>query len=527
MPDQKRNLRALAKTDYAVGARYKEYWMGQRLRWNTRVGWWDLCTPLSKTNARALVAAPLPHPLNTSTIGNVDLRQPEIYDEAMPKPCLPPVYPSGPLNLNPDGSTITYMKSHVGPNATNWEQADAEEMERLFTTGTLRPTMPDDIPEDKKATYVNPVCSEKLKDDGALKFRTRATIGGDRIDYPYSTTAITAELKAIKILLNAMISDNAEFTTIDLEDFYLGTSLPFPEFIRIPVKFIPKTIIAFYKLKQFIQKGVLYCAVLKTHYGLPQAGALSQERLFDHLERNGYYQLFHSPSILRNHNGTVRFSLVVDDFAVVWSNKTDMNHFIQTLRQLYTVQVDWNDSKYLGMTIDIDRKERHVTLSMPGYITKLLRRARPQGVKSATTPTMYTAPNYKFPKAQTATTNDTPLASPAQQREIQVAVGTLLYYARSIDPSILTVVHELGSVQAKPTVEDIRKMERLLQYVSSHQHYSIRFHASSRQLQIQSDASYLCRTRARSVLGGLHFCRNINWYRYYTPQYRTQLVGTG
>ncbi len=74
-------------------------------------------------------------------------------------------------------------------------------------------------------------------------------------------------------------------------------------------------------------------------------------------------------SYFHNHNGTVRFSLVVDDFAVVWSSKTDMNHFIQTLRQLYTVEVDWNGGKYLGMTIDINRKERHVTLSMPGYIT--------------------------------------------------------------------------------------------------------------------------------------------------------------
>jgi hypothetical protein len=37
-----------------------------------------------------------------------------------------------------------------------------------------------------------------------------------------------------------------------------------------------------------------------------------------------------------------------------------MNHFIHTLRQLYTVKVDWNGSKYLGMTIDINRKERHV-----------------------------------------------------------------------------------------------------------------------------------------------------------------------
>jgi hypothetical protein len=47
--------------------RYKAFWMGQRLRRNIRV--WDLCTPLSKTNARALVAAPLSRPLNTSATG--------------------------------------------------------------------------------------------------------------------------------------------------------------------------------------------------------------------------------------------------------------------------------------------------------------------------------------------------------------------------------------------------------------------------------------------------------------------------
>ncbi len=89
------------------------------------------------------------------------------------------------MNLNQDGTTITYKKSHKGPYAAQWAQADADEMERLFKSGTLRPIMHCDIPSDKDATYLNPVCSEKVKDDGALQLRTRATISGDRIDYPY------------------------------------------------------------------------------------------------------------------------------------------------------------------------------------------------------------------------------------------------------------------------------------------------------------------------------------------------------
>jgi hypothetical protein len=95
-----------------------------------------------------------------------------------------------------------------------------------------------DIPAGKNATYVNPICSEKLRDTGAIKIRTRATIGGDQIDYPFNTTAVTANLESIKLLLNAMISDKINLSTVHLEDFYLGTPLPHPEYIRIPTRFI-------------------------------------------------------------------------------------------------------------------------------------------------------------------------------------------------------------------------------------------------------------------------------------------------
>ncbi len=216
---------------------------------------------------------------------------------AMPKCNLLPVFPSGPLNLNPDGTEIKYRKSHAGPHAAYWDRADGEEIERLFTTGTIRPILFKDIPADRIVTYVNPICVEKKNDDGSLKFRTRLTIGGDRIQYPYDTTAVTAELESLKILLNCMISEDANFSTIDLTDFYLGTDLPHPEYIRIPIRLIPKKVIEFYDLEKFITSNALLCSVHKTHYGLPQAGALSQQRLFRHLQRHGYNPLPSSHSV--------------------------------------------------------------------------------------------------------------------------------------------------------------------------------------------------------------------------------------
>ncbi len=47
----------------------------------------------------------------------------------------------------------------------------------------------------------------------------------------------------------------------------------------------------------------------------------------------------------------------------------------------------------------------------------------------------------------------------------------------------------------------MQKMERLLQYLSKHKDYGIRYYASNMQLQGQSDASYLSRPRAKSVCG--------------------------
>jgi hypothetical protein len=116
---------------------------------------------------------------------------------ALPKNELAPVFPTGPLNLNPDGFTINYRKSHSGPHAKYWVNADGKEIERLFVTGTIKPVLFVDVPNDKVITYVNPVCVEKIYDDGTVKFRTRLTIGGDRIQYPYDTSAVIAEMEAI------------------------------------------------------------------------------------------------------------------------------------------------------------------------------------------------------------------------------------------------------------------------------------------------------------------------------------------
>jgi hypothetical protein len=88
---------------------------------------------------------------------------------------------------------------------------------------------------------------------------------------------------------------------------------------------------------------------------------------------------------------------------------------------------------------------------------------------------------------------------------LQQIIGQLLYYARCVDPTILTALSKLGSQQAFPTERSESAAERLLQYVASWPDAVITYRASDMRLIVYADASYLSESEGRSRAGGIHF----------------------
>jgi len=64
----------------------------------------------------------------------------------------------------------------------------------------------------------------------------------------------------------------------------------------------------------------------------------------------------------------------VDDFGVKYINQTDVNHLVQTIKQDYKIEEDWEGTRYLGISLNWDYKKREVHLSMPGYVERALAR---------------------------------------------------------------------------------------------------------------------------------------------------------
>ena len=136
--------------------------------------------------------------------------------------------------------------------------------------------------------------------------------GGDRINCDYDTSAPTCDLTTIKLHWNSvLLIPGAKYATSDIPDFYLGTPMPKPEYIRMPLNLIPDEIIQEYDLLSIASDGWVYIKIAKGIYGLPQAGKLANDLLKKRLAMVGYYPRQFTTGLWRHKWRPISFTLVV------------------------------------------------------------------------------------------------------------------------------------------------------------------------------------------------------------------------
>jgi hypothetical protein len=97
---------------------------------------------------------------------------------------------------------------------------------------------------------------------------------------------------------------------------------------------------------------------------------------------------------------------------------------------------------------------------------------------------------------------DSPTLAPAGKKNIQQVVGALMYYARAVDPTLMTDISSLASQKSIATEDTDAKLVQLLNYCATHPNAKLRYHASDMILNIHSNAGYLNTPKARSRAGG-------------------------
>jgi hypothetical protein len=80
------------------------------------------------------------------------------------------------------------------------------------------------IPTDRTVTYGRLVCD--YRPQKSEPERTRLTVGGNLITYPYDVSTDTSDLTTAKLVINSTISTpGARHMLIDIKNYYLGTPL--------------------------------------------------------------------------------------------------------------------------------------------------------------------------------------------------------------------------------------------------------------------------------------------------------------
>jgi hypothetical protein len=156
--------------------------------------------------------------------------------------------------------------------------------------------------------------------------------------------------------------------------------------------------------------------------------------------------------------------------------------------------------------LDWDYTNRTVDLSMPGYIKAALHKyqhaapARPEHAPHTWNTPIYGA-KTQFVKNKTIS----PAFYDKDVNKLQQLTGTLLYYARAVDPTLIMPINVLASEQSNATEVTADKVIKLLNYCNTHPETKIRYHASDTILHIHSDASYISENEAKSRAGGLFY----------------------
>jgi hypothetical protein len=197
---------------------------------------------------------------------------------------------------------------------------------------------------------------------------------------------------------------------------------------------------------------------------------------------------------------------VVDNFGVQYMGTEHAHHLIAALETDYTVSKDWTGGLYCGITLNWDYANKHVDLSMPGYIKDALHKFQhPLPKRPHYAPHNWTVLAYGQRIQYVPPPDAAPPATAAEITRAQAIVVTLLSNVRAVDPTLLVTLSTLASQLSTDTTTAIKAVAHLLDYCSTHPEDTIRYYASDMQLKIHSDASYLSEPKDKSRIGGFFY----------------------
>jgi hypothetical protein len=112
------------------------------------------------------------------------------------------------------------------------------------------------------------------------------------------------------------------------------------------------------------------------------------------------------------------------------------------IKKKYNISSNWKGGAYCGLTLDWEYEKHTVDLSMPGNIKAALHKYQhPAPARPEHAPHMWNQPIYGAKTQCVDDKTSSPALSDKDVNKLQHLRGTLLYYARAVDPPLVMPIN--------------------------------------------------------------------------------------
>jgi hypothetical protein len=280
------------------------------------------------------------------------------------------------------------------------------------------------LPSGRKAVGSKWVFKVKRKADGSIEcYKGRLVVQGfsQRPGFDYTETfAPTPQWAAIHATLALAALEDLYLESVDISSAFLNGKLEEEVYMHQPEGFVEK------------DKTWVWC-LIKSIYGLKQAGQFWHKKLNEELESMGFKRVVcsHSIWIFKQGDSRIIIPVFIDNMTIVAKSAADVQSVKDDLKKQFKLRDLGPTSWLLGVEITCNRAQHSLSLSQHQYIISLLERFNLSDCNPVSTPM---DPGIKLSASMSPSTPediDAMHSIPHLQ-----AVGALMYLAVATCPDI-------------------------------------------------------------------------------------------
>ncbi|KAF0730900.1 hypothetical protein Ae201684_011782 [Aphanomyces euteiches] len=319
-----------------------------------------------------------------------------------------------------------------------WEQAEMTALDGIIDNNTFKviPAGP-----NERSIKCHWVYNKKIDSEGKVtRFKARLVANGylqqHGVDF-FESYSPVVKIVTLRMILSCISKWSYHVEQCDVVDAYLQSYLPEEERVIMDQP-------SEYALGPPDHKLLL----LKSLFGLKQSGYHWNEMCDDVLKRLQYEQSLHDPCLYtkRSRDGQIMIVCVyVDDFLVAGPDGDYVNAMLDELEELMKIKRQGPVNYLLG--IKIERINGNIKLSQANYARSILKR---------------------FGMEQWPDENEWDIeAIPADIKQYQALVGSLIYLMTCTRPDLAHPVQRLSRYMHKPTIKHMDGAKRVLEYIKA------------------------------------------------------------